>query len=40
MNDFLKEEAIGKDKASMFSVTAKQVGLGRRGQRGILGGVS
>ncbi len=25
MNDFLKEEAIGKDKAAMFAVTAKQV---------------
>ncbi|KAJ9511037.1 hypothetical protein QJQ45_002869 [Haematococcus lacustris] len=27
MNDFLKEEAVGKDKASVFQVTLKQVGL-------------
>jgi hypothetical protein len=25
MNDFLKEEAIGKDKAALFQVTAKAV---------------
>jgi hypothetical protein len=28
MNDFLKEEAIGKDKAAMFQVTAKAVSEG------------
>lgn len=27
MNDFLKEEAIGKDKAGMFAMTAKQVSV-------------
>ncbi|GFH09634.1 uncharacterized protein HaLaN_04813 [Haematococcus lacustris] len=27
MNDFLKEEAVGKDKASVFQVTLKQVGF-------------
>lgn len=25
MNEFLKEEAVGKDKAAMFQVTFKQV---------------
>lgn len=29
MNEFLKEETIGKDKATMFQLTFKQVGEGR-----------